>query len=99
VWLTHDEVSTLDCCGPGFTVFTDGDDERWRNAGSAAHRDTGWPVTVVGMAEVGETWRAATRLPAGGALLVRPDQHVAARSDRGLAPETLPGLLAAIGGR
>jgi putative polyketide hydroxylase len=97
VWLTRDEVSTLDCCGPGFTVFTD--DERWREAASVAHRDTGWPVTVVDTAEVGETWRAATRLPTGGALLVRPDQHVAARSDRGLAPETLSGLLAAISGR
>lgn len=41
-------------------------------------------------------WPELVALPAGGALLVRPDQHVAARSDQGLSPDTLPAILSAL---
>lgn len=37
-------------------------------------------------------WRATTGLHGGGAVLVRPDHHVAARSDEGLSPATVAAL-------
>nr|WP_272948976.1 hypothetical protein [Kribbella soli] len=38
-------------------------------------------------------WTERTGLAADGALLVRPDQHVAARSDSGLTPANLTTFL------
>jgi putative polyketide hydroxylase len=49
-----------------------------------------------GLAEAGVTWPEQTSLPGDGALLVRPDGHVAARSDGGLSPDTLVAVLRAI---
>lgn len=44
-------------------------------------------------ADDGLTWGEQTGLPVGGALLVRPDAHVAARSDADLAPAMLTTVL------
>jgi hypothetical protein len=76
-----DGRSSLDLCGPGFTIL----------AGPAAP-DYGKlvPVHRIGKGtELGSDWLGRTGLPTDGAVLVRPDQHVAARSDGGLSPGTL----------
>ncbi|MCU1641426.1 MAG: monooxygenase [Nocardia sp.] len=43
-------------------------------------------------------WRDRNELTGGRALLVRPDGHIAARSDEGLAPAMLTALLRRIMG-
>ncbi|WP_337590412.1 hypothetical protein [Kribbella soli] len=43
--------------------------------------------------DVDGDWTERTGLAADGALLVRPDQHVAARSDSGLTPANLTTFL------
>ncbi|RCH70385.1 monooxygenase [Streptomyces sp. SDr-06] len=102
LWLDRDgsRLSTLDLCGPGFTLLTCGDapaDAAWSDAAKAL------PVTVhhivAGEADLERTasavrdtegaWTTLVGLPPQGALLVRPDGFVAARSDEGLTPETL----------
>jgi len=96
------QVSTLDLCGPGFLVLVNGDAARWRAAAGAARAETGLGVAVhqidpsAGSADGGATWPEQTGLPGDGALLVRPDAHVAARSDHGLSPGTLVAVLRAI---
>jgi len=98
------QVSTLDLCGPGFAVLVTSDAAPWRTAAAAAHAETGLDVAVhridpsAGSAESGATWPEQTGLPGDGALLVRPDAHVAARSDRGLSPDTLVAVLRAVTG-
>ena len=67
---------------------------RWRSAAEAVRTGTGLDIAVheigtAGLADPDGNWLEQTALPAGGALLVRPDQHVAARSDQGLRPGTL----------
>lgn len=76
VWL-DEGVSTLDLCGPGFTLLVTEDAVRWRSAAAAVSLD-------IAVHEI-----SPGSLPFEGALLVRPDQHVAARSDQGLSPDTL----------
>jgi putative polyketide hydroxylase len=96
------QVSTLDLCGPRFLVLVNGDTARWRAAAGAARAETGLGVAVhqidpsAGSADGGATWPEQTGLPGDGALLVRPDAHVAARSDHGLSPGTLVAVLRAV---
>ncbi|WP_205752742.1 FAD-dependent monooxygenase [Cryptosporangium phraense] len=48
-WLDHDgrQVSTLDLCGPGFTVLAHADGSAWRAAAAAARSDQGLcPATL-----------------------------------------------------
>ncbi|WP_328314280.1 FAD-dependent monooxygenase [Streptomyces sp. NBC_00442] len=101
LWLERDggRLSTLDLCGPGFTLLTGADAQ----AGIWADVADDLPVTVhhisYGKADVdsGRTalrdtegaWPALVGLAPHGALLVRPDGFVAARSDEGLTPEGL----------
>lgn len=73
-----DGRSTLDLCGPEYVVI----------AGPDAP-DFGDKVPVHRISN-GMEWAG---LLADGALLVRPDQHVAARSDAGLTPGTLTSYL------
>ena len=82
VWVS-DGVSTLDLCGPGFALLVTADVAAWRAAAST--------VRGVAVHEIGPGF-----LPSGGAMLVRPDQHVAARSDQGLHPDTLLPVLESI---
>lgn len=95
-------VSTLDLCGPGFAILANSDAARWRSAAAAASAETGLSVAVhpidpsAGLPEAGVSWPEQTGLPGDGALLVRPDGHVAARSDGGLSPDTLVAVLRAI---
>jgi putative polyketide hydroxylase len=104
VWLDASgrQVSTLDLCGPGFALLVSTNAARWRSAAETVRARTGLDIAVheIGpaaeLADPDGTWLEQATLPAGGAMLVRPDQHVAARSDQGLAAETLPSILAVI---
>jgi putative polyketide hydroxylase len=104
VWLDDAgrQISTLDLCGPGFTLFVSADAESWRSAAEKTHAVTGADVTVREIGPDGEladpdhSWLDQVALPVGGAILVRPDQHVAARSDQGLHPDTLAPILDAL---
>jgi 2,4-dichlorophenol 6-monooxygenase len=90
VWLTDGTGQALSSsdlvAAEGFTLFVDEEHAgTWRDAaGSVA---AGYPITVVtvGGADlrdpVGE-WAGVTGVDAGGALLVRPDRHVAWRCAR-----------------
>jgi putative polyketide hydroxylase len=110
VWLDRggQQVSTLDLCGPGFALLvsdTGTQASRWRSAAQAARAETGLSVSVhaigpgAGLTDPSGAWPEQAGLPSGGALLVRPDAHVAARSDGGLTPDTLAASLAAFTGR
>jgi hypothetical protein len=100
-WLGTGErqVSTLDLCGPGFALLAGTHGDRWRSAAETVRSEIGLDITVheIGpAAELGDpdgAWLEQTALPADGAMLVRPDQHVAARSDQGLSPDTLAPIL------
>lgn len=102
-----DEVSTLDLCGPGFALLTGPNAADWDEAVETAGKETGLVLAVhrIGAgaelveADEDQNWAAAIGLPSDGALLVRPDEHVAARSDQGLRPETLTDVLRSLVGR
>jgi 2-polyprenyl-6-methoxyphenol hydroxylase-like FAD-dependent oxidoreductase len=93
VWLERDgdRVSTLDLLGPGMTVFTGPDGARWRAAADAVASEVGVTVSVrvVGGAPLcdpaGE-FSTLFGLEPDGAVVVRPDGHIAwrARSAAGL---------------
>jgi putative polyketide hydroxylase len=70
-WYVEPEVSTLDLIGPGYTLFV----------GPAAPHEWASPASVVHRLNLHELG-----LPADGAVLVRPDGHVADRSDHELTP-------------
>ncbi|MEM9513298.1 MAG: FAD-dependent monooxygenase [Actinomycetota bacterium] len=84
-WL-DDGRSTLDLVDRGaMTLFSLGEHDKW--AASLADAET--PVSHVRMgidAIANDTWASTCQLRPGGALLVRPDQHVAWRSDSIAAP-------------
>jgi 2,4-dichlorophenol 6-monooxygenase len=93
VWLRAADgwtVSSSDLVAvEGFTLFTDGAPGcPWREAARTVAGATGHPITVVevgvgdggGYADPGGRWHTVCGLEAGGALLVRPDRHVAWRS-------------------
>ncbi|WP_433729228.1 FAD-dependent monooxygenase [Nocardia sp. CA-129566] len=87
VWIDAEQTtSTLDLCGPGYALLIAGAAAAWRDAAAYTQRETGIDIAVHGLAA---EWSACTGLPEGGALLVRPDGHVAARSDEGLYPRSL----------
>jgi putative polyketide hydroxylase len=104
VWLDAGgrQVSTLDLCGPGFTLLVSANAVGWRSAAETVRARTGLDIAVqelgdpTDLADPGGSWLEQVALPAGGAVLVRPDQHVAARSDGGLHPDTLASILDAI---
>lgn len=76
-----DGRSSLDLCGPGFVVLAGPDAPDYGEL---------VPVQRIGKGtELGSDWLDRIGLPADGAVLVRPDQHIAARSDDGLSPATL----------
>jgi hypothetical protein len=72
----------------GFTLLTDVTGERWRLAGRRAADELGVPLSAFAIGPGGDfdgheaDWAELYGLDAGGALLVRPDGHVAWRSRR-----------------
>jgi 2,4-dichlorophenol 6-monooxygenase len=94
-WIERDgaRVSTLDLVPyDGFTVLAGPDGAGW----AAAARIAGVRCLVTGrdFADPGGGWAARAEVGAHGALLVRPDQHVAWRStERPGAPDVLAGVL------
>lgn len=64
----------------------------WSQAAQAVSRETGIALAVHRKGE----WFDVCELPADGAILLRPDAHVAARSDLDLRPESLPGIMRAL---
>jgi putative polyketide hydroxylase len=88
VWVRRgdERVSTLDLLGPGFTLFTGEDGERWLDAAAATSAALGVPIDVHRIG--GDTvdpegaWAEITGLKPDGALLVRPDDFVGWRADR-----------------
>jgi putative polyketide hydroxylase len=81
-------VSTLDLFERGFTLLTDVTGERWRLAGQRAAEELGVPFSAFAIGSGGDfdgheaDWAELYGLDAGGAVLVRPDGHVAWRSRR-----------------
>lgn len=88
-WLVRDgkQVSTLDLADLSrFTLFVNGSAEGWMDVVDALSNSTGYEIAVVAVGPDGEyanpdgRWDSVSGLEAGGALLVRPDQHVGWRS-------------------
>ena len=89
VWLDKagKRVSTLDLARlDRFTVFVDGPAGDWAAAVAAATAASGFTIDLVTVGEGGAyapdagRWAQVSGIGRGGALIVRPDQHVAWRS-------------------
>jgi len=81
------KASTLDLCGKGrFTLLTGIGGEAWRAAAEAVAAEFGIALTVhvIGprceWLDYSGDWARAREITDSGALLVRPDQHVAWRA-------------------
>ncbi len=75
-WLS-DGRSTLDLVDPyRLTLFTFGEHDAWSQVTSAAEESV-HHVRIGTDAVVADDWKESCRVGAGGAILVRPDQHVA----------------------
>ena len=111
VWVERrgERVSTLDLCGPGFTLLAARDGGNWCAAARHAASQAGAPVAIY---QVGQdvddpdhAFGGAYGLGEVGAALVRPDGFVGWRSpgtavlDAGRAEETIAAALRAMTGR
>ncbi len=106
-WLERDgeRVSTHDLVGrDGFVVLTDPSGSAWVTAARAAAEKFGVPLTAVTIgaggggadaSDVEGTWAQVREIPEGGAVLVRPDQHIAFRA-AGLVSDPTDALSAAL---
>ncbi|TQL67917.1 2,4-dichlorophenol 6-monooxygenase [Nocardioides albertanoniae] len=103
-WLEHDgaTVSTLDLVGHGrFTVLTGIGGEPWADAAAKAAADLGVAVDVRVLGhhcehdDVLARWVTLREIDDTGALLVRPDHHIAWRAPR-LADDPAADLTAAL---
>jgi 2,4-dichlorophenol 6-monooxygenase len=92
IWLfDHDtgaKHSTLDLCGKGrFTIFTGIGGEAWETAAAKVGPEFGLDIVVrlVGprrkIEDLTGDWARAREITDSGCILVRPDQHVAWRSE------------------
>jgi len=90
-WLTASDgarVSTHDLAGrDGFALLTGPDGAAWTEAAGAAAEKLGVPVRVVRIGSANEdhidsdgTWAEVREISDAGAVLVRPDNHVAYRA-------------------
>lgn len=96
-WLLRDggRVSSLDLVGPGFALLTGPDGAAWAAAADAVRVPLA--VHTIGggsLSDPGGEWLARTGLPRAGALLVRPDGHVAARLEQGPTAAALGSAMA-----
>ena len=87
VWLDADaqRLSTLDLFGHGLTLLTGVADNAWRVAARSVARSLGVPLgaVMIGGAELADLsgeWLPKYGIDADGAVLVRPDGHIAWRS-------------------
>jgi len=92
VWLTRgdQQISTIDLFGPHFVLLAGTDGDAWRRAAQAI--GPSWPplsVFTVGKdGDLGDpdgAWHDAYGVDTDGAVLVRPDGHVAWRSRSGVS--------------
>lgn len=83
VWGSRDEakISSLDLIGPGLTLITGAEGTPWADAMSQAAAGTPWQASVLGR---DVTCAGAGPLGVGraGAVLVRPDGHIAWLTDQ-----------------
>src|SRR6202023_1271882 len=87
VWLTHDnqQISTIDMFGPQFVLLAGSDGEAWQRAAQAIGPSCP-PLIAVTIGKDGDlgdpdgNWHEAYGVDTDGAVLVRPDGHVAWRS-------------------
>ncbi|MEE1769374.1 hypothetical protein PUR34_14760 [Streptomyces sp. JV185] len=92
-------TSTLDLIGPGFTLITAADTPAWQQQADAAAAAACIPVTVHRLdggrlsQERPGTFHRLCALPATGAVLARPDGHIAWRA---ASPSAGPDLLHAL---
>src|SRR6266851_1577403 len=84
----HEQISTIDLFGPYFVLLAGRDGDAWRQAAQAI--GASWPplvgYTVGGDGNLGDSddnWHDAYGVDTDGAVLVRPDGHVAWRSRSG----------------
>ena len=102
VWLRRDneQISTIDLFGPRFVLLAGSRGDAWLRAAQAI--ELSWPPLVAHM--IGEdselidpdrNWHEANGVDADGAVLVRPDGHVAWRS-RSAASNPTEALRAAL---
>ncbi|MER7701489.1 FAD-dependent monooxygenase [Kitasatospora sp. NPDC097605] len=90
---TPGAASTLDLVGPGFTLLTPAPDAAWQHQADTAAA-AGHPVTPRAVPLDEPRWTQFSGLPATGALLVRPDGHLAWRAAHPPTEDTgLLGLL------
>jgi hypothetical protein len=89
VWVRRgdERVSTLDLLGPGFTLFTRENGDRWLGAAGSASAALSVPIDVhrIGagsdIVDPDGAWGSITGLAPDGALLVRPDDFVGWRTN------------------
>lgn len=88
-WLMRgvQKLSTLDLVGrdSGFVLLIGTDGARWRAAAEVAVKATGVTLSVVSIGadqdyNDGDEWQALCEISTHGAILIRPDNHVAWRS-------------------
>jgi len=79
-WTEQDghRLSTHDLVGTGFTLLTGPDGTPWAEAAEQVADKLSVPLTVARLDEA--AWQSLPGTEAAGALLVRPDQHVAWRA-------------------
>jgi putative polyketide hydroxylase len=108
VWLTrgNEQISTIDLFGPRFVLLAGRDGDTWRRA--AQGLGTPWPPLIaftVGkdgdLSDPDSDWHDAYGVDPDGAVLVRPDGHVAWRSRPGASnpAEVLRGAFDGLFGR
>jgi 2,4-dichlorophenol 6-monooxygenase len=94
-WIERDgrRISTHDLVRPGaFALITNSDGAEWVRAAPTVAAETGVTIDVAvfgasGAADIDGQWTTDGELDEGGAVLVRPDQHVGWRS---VAPVASP---------